>query len=99
MSRVTSSSACWTATSPHLLKSPPPSVSDGGLIEDGDLSADRADHRRSPLAALDCPQVLIWDDAGQTKVSDYGPAALAARYGLSADLAAIDPITDALIAP
>jgi hypothetical protein len=47
--------------------------------------------------------VLIWADDGQTKVSYYGPAALAARYGLSADLeaklAAIDPLTDALIAP
>ena len=33
----------------------------------------------------------------------YGPAALAARYDLNADLtaklAAIDPLTDALIAP
>jgi uncharacterized protein (DUF302 family) len=54
----------------------------------------------APLAALDLPlKVLTWDDAGQTKVSYYGPAALAARYGLSADLAAIDAITDALIAP
>ena len=53
----------------------------------------------APLAALDLPlKVLIWDDAGQTKVSYYGPAALAARYGLSPHLAAIDPITDALIA-
>lgn len=58
----------------------------------------------APLAALDLPlNVLIWADGGQTKVSYYGPAALAARYGLSADLAArlagIDPLTDALIAP
>jgi len=58
----------------------------------------------APLAALDLPlKVLVWMDNGQTKVSYYGPAALAARYGLSADLAAklaaIDAITDALIAP
>jgi len=58
----------------------------------------------APLAALDLPlKVLIWDDAGHTKVSYYGPAALAARYDLDADLtaklAAIDPLTDALIAP
>jgi len=58
----------------------------------------------TPLSALDLPlKVLIWADDGQTKVSYYGPAALAARYGLSADLeaklAAIDPLTDALIAP
>jgi uncharacterized protein (DUF302 family) len=57
-----------------------------------------------PLSALDLPlKVLIWDDEGQTKVTYYGPAALAARYHLSADLvarlAAIDPLTDALVAP
>jgi uncharacterized protein (DUF302 family) len=56
----------------------------------------------SPLAALDMPlKVLIWDDAGQTKVSYYAPAALAARHHLSADMAAklagIDPLTDALV--
>jgi uncharacterized protein (DUF302 family) len=58
----------------------------------------------APLSALDLPlKVLVWADDGLTKVSYYGPAALAARYGLSADLAAklaaIDPITDALVAP
>jgi uncharacterized protein (DUF302 family) len=58
----------------------------------------------APMAALDLPlKVLIWDDAGQTKVTYYGPAALAARYDLDADLtaklAAIDPLTDALVAP
>ena len=57
----------------------------------------------APLSALDLPlKVLIWDDAGQTKVTYYGPAALAARYGLNAELtaklAAIDPLTDALVA-
>jgi uncharacterized protein (DUF302 family) len=57
-----------------------------------------------PLAALDLPlKVLVWDDAGQTKVTYYAPAALAARYRLSADLegnlAAINPLTDALTAP
>jgi uncharacterized protein (DUF302 family) len=58
----------------------------------------------APLSALDLPlKVLIWDDGGQTKVTYYGPAALAARYDLNADLraklAAIDPLTDALVAP
>ena len=58
----------------------------------------------APLSALDLPlKVLIWADDGQTKVSYYGPAALAARYDLSADLSAklagIDPLTDALVAP
>jgi uncharacterized protein (DUF302 family) len=57
-----------------------------------------------PLSALDLPlKVLIWDDAGQTKVSYYAPATLAARHHLgtelAARLAAVDPITDALVAP
>jgi uncharacterized protein (DUF302 family) len=56
-----------------------------------------------PAAALDLPlKVLVWDDEGQTKLTYIAPAALAARYGLSdelaAGLAAIDPLTDAVIA-
>src|SRR5215472_6222467 len=55
----------------------------------------------SPLAALDLPlKVLIWDDSGQTKVTYYSPAALAARYHLGAELAgnlaAVNVLTDAL---
>jgi len=58
----------------------------------------------APLAALDLPlKVLIWDDAGQTKVSYYAPAALADRHhldgNLTPNLAGIDPLTDALVAP
>jgi uncharacterized protein (DUF302 family) len=58
----------------------------------------------SPLAALDLPlKVVVWDDAGQTKVSYDAPAALAARHRLSAEqaapLAGIDALTDALAAP
>lgn len=58
----------------------------------------------SPLAALDLPlKVLVWDDAGQTKVAYYAPGALAARHhlsaGLAANLAGIDQLTDALVAP
>jgi len=57
----------------------------------------------SPMAALDLPlKVLVWDDGGQTKVSYYAPAELAARHGLGPDLeknlAAIDTLTDALVA-
>jgi uncharacterized protein (DUF302 family) len=57
-----------------------------------------------PLAALDLPlKVLVWDDAGQTKVTYYSPDELAARHQLTPDLAgnlaAINPLTDALIAP
>jgi uncharacterized protein (DUF302 family) len=55
-----------------------------------------------PLAALDLPlKVLVWDDDGQTRVSYTAPPELGARYGLSDDLsarlAAIDGLTDALV--
>jgi uncharacterized protein (DUF302 family) len=58
----------------------------------------------APLAALDLPlKVLIWDDAEQTKVTYVAPAELAARYQLGPDLEknleAINPLTDALVAP
>jgi uncharacterized protein (DUF302 family) len=58
----------------------------------------------SPLAALDLPlKVLVWDDNGQTKVSYYAPDALAARHHLSPELApnlaGINALTDALVAP
>lgn len=57
----------------------------------------------APLAALDLPlKVLVWADGTQTKLSYTPPAVLAERYGLSDDLAArlaaIDAITDAVIA-
>ena len=56
----------------------------------------------APRAALDLPlKVLVWDDEGQTKVSYYSPAALAARYDLAAELVAplgaIHALTDAVI--
>ena len=56
----------------------------------------------APLAALDLPlKVLVWDDDGQTRVSYTAPSELAARYGLSdelsARLAGIDGVTDALV--
>ena len=56
-----------------------------------------------PIAALDLPlKVLVWDDEGQTKLTYLSPAALAARYDLGDDLAArlaaIDPLTDAVVA-
>lgn len=56
----------------------------------------------APLAALDLPlKALVWADRGQTKVSYASPAALAARYDLSEELAArlagIDALTDAAV--
>ena len=57
-----------------------------------------------PLAALDLPlKLLIWADGEQANVSYVPPAALAARYDLSAELAAglagIGAIADVLVAP
>jgi len=57
----------------------------------------------APLSALDLPlKILVWADGPQTKVTYVAPAALAARYQLSADMAAklagVDPLTDALVA-
>ncbi len=57
----------------------------------------------APLSALDLPlKILIWADGSQTNVTYYSPTAIAARYGLSDELAAklggIDPLTDALVA-
>jgi uncharacterized protein (DUF302 family) len=58
----------------------------------------------APLAALDLPlKVLVWADGDQTRLAYTPPSTLAARYGLSDELAArlagIDAITDAAIAP
>jgi uncharacterized protein (DUF302 family) len=57
----------------------------------------------APLSALDLPlKVLVWDNDGQTNVTYTSPDALAARYDLSPDLSArlagINPLTDALVA-
>jgi uncharacterized protein (DUF302 family) len=56
----------------------------------------------TPLAALDMPlKVLVWSDDGQTKLTYTAPTTLAARYGLSQELAArlagIDGLTDGVI--
>lgn len=56
----------------------------------------------APLAALDLPlKVLVWLDGQQPKVSYLAPGALAARYGLSQELAGrlagIEALTDALV--
>lgn len=41
-----------------------------------------------PLAALDLPlKLLVWDDDGRTSVSYVAPGALAARHGLTDELA------------
>jgi uncharacterized protein (DUF302 family) len=56
----------------------------------------------APLVALDLPlKVLVWTDGSRTKVSFTAPSTLAARYGLSAEMAArlagIDALTDIVV--
>src|ERR1035441_1434840 len=58
----------------------------------------------APLSALDLPlKVLVWEDEDQTKVSYVAPPALAAPYRLPTELAenlaGINGLTDALVAP
>jgi uncharacterized protein (DUF302 family) len=72
------------------------------LVVFGNPAAGTLVMQAAPLAALDLPlKVLVWDDAGQTKVTYVSPGALAERYDLTADLeaklAGIDPLTDALV--
>jgi uncharacterized protein (DUF302 family) len=77
---------------------------DTTLVVFGNPAAGTPVMAASPMSALDLPlKVLVWDDGGQTKVSYYAPAELATRHGLAPDLernlAAIDVLTDALVAP
>ena len=58
----------------------------------------------APLAALDLPlKVLIWDDAGTTRLAYYSPETITQRHHLphetTAALAAIHALTDALTTP
>jgi uncharacterized protein (DUF302 family) len=73
------------------------------LVIFGDPAAGTPVMDAAPLAALDLPlKILVWADGSRTNVAYFSPAVLAARYGLSAGLTAklagIDPLTDALIA-
>jgi uncharacterized protein (DUF302 family) len=74
------------------------------LVIFGNPAAGTLVMQAAPLSALDLPlKILVWADGAQTKVSYVAPAALGARYGLTAGLTAklagIGPLTDALIAP
>ena len=77
---------------------------DTTLVVFGNPAAGTAVMAAAPLSAIDLPlKVLVWDDAGQTKVSYTSPAELATRHHLSDELAAklagIGALTDALVAP
>jgi uncharacterized protein (DUF302 family) len=74
------------------------------LVIFGNPAAGTPVMQAAPLSALDLPlKVLVWADGAQTKVSYVAPASLGTRYGLTADLTAelagIGPLTDALVAP
>jgi len=74
------------------------------LVVFGNPAAGTAVMEAAPLAAMDLPlKVLVWVDQGQTRISYVSPGTLADRYDLDADLArnlaGIDPLTDALVAP
>jgi uncharacterized protein (DUF302 family) len=73
------------------------------LVIFGNPAAGTSVMEAAPLAALDLPlKILIWADGSRTNVTYYSPAAIAERYGLSLELAAnlagLDPLTDALVA-
>ncbi len=74
------------------------------LVIFGNPAAGTLVMQAAPLSAVDLPlKVVVWADGARTKVSYPAPAALGTRYGLSADLTAklagIGPLTDALVAP
>ncbi len=74
------------------------------LVIFGNPAAGTLVMQAAPLSAVELPlKVVVWADGAQTKVSYTAPAALGTRYGLSADLTAklagIGPLTDALVAP
>jgi uncharacterized protein (DUF302 family) len=74
------------------------------LVIFGNPAAGTLVMQAAPLSALDLPlKVLVWADGAQTKVTYVAPAALGTRYQLTADLTAklagIGPLTDALVAP
>jgi uncharacterized protein (DUF302 family) len=51
----------------------------------------------APLAALDLPlRVVVWEDGDRTLLSYPAPEAVARRYGLDGDLAAIVAAIDAV---
>jgi uncharacterized protein (DUF302 family) len=76
---------------------------DTTLVVFGNPAAGTPVMAAEPLAALDLPlKVLIWADQEQVKVSYVRPAEIGRRYRLSdeltARLAGIDALTDALVA-
>ncbi|MEV5967567.1 DUF302 domain-containing protein [Kribbella sp. NPDC051952] len=80
------------------------SLRDTVLIIFGNPAAGTPIMELAPLTALDLPlKLLIWDDAGITRLAYYSPETISRRHDLPPEtvtaLAAIHPLTDALVAP
>jgi uncharacterized protein (DUF302 family) len=80
------------------------SLRDTVLIVFGNPAAGTPVMTAAPLAGLDLPlKVLIWDDAGVTRISYYSPASIASRHHLdpttAAGLSAINALTNAATNP
>jgi uncharacterized protein (DUF302 family) len=80
------------------------SLRDTVLVIFGNPAAGTPVMAAAPLAALDLPlKLLIWDDAGTTRIAYYSPESITDRHRLHPDtaagLAAIHLLTDALTAP
>ncbi len=85
-------------------QSPNQDLRDTTMVIFGNPAAGTPVMAAAPLAALDLPlKVLIWADGDQVKVSYVPPAELGRRYqlrdDLTARLASIDTLTDALVSP
>ena len=71
---------------------------DTTLVFFGSPSAATPVMQAAPLAALDLPlRVVVWDDGYHTLLSYPAPAAVARRYGLAGDLAAVFASLDAIV--
>ncbi len=74
------------------------------LVIFGSPAAGTAIMDAAPLAAMDLPlKILVWADQDHTMISYLAPAALADRYDLDSELshnlAGLEPLTEALVAP
>jgi uncharacterized protein (DUF302 family) len=75
---------------------------DTKLLVFGSAQAGTAVMAARPLTALDLPlKLLVWDDEGRTSISYVPPSALAARYGLTDELAerlgGVEAVTSAVL--
>ncbi|MCA1846259.1 MAG: DUF302 domain-containing protein [Actinobacteria bacterium] len=67
------------------------------LVMFGTPSAATEVMQTAPLAALDLPlRVVVWEDGYHTLLSYPAPAAIAQRYGLDGDVAAVFASIDAI---